>query len=153
MTQQFSIVTKKDFTLPIIPFDPKVELGEGWEFESETNGIGDGVTGLGETIVKAHELYQSGKKEEAMNLLFLTGLKEDQTAVTGEDRIKALKDRILADPVLFWSLVKQEGQTILRWLYDTFKVAWMEALRRPLRDPNRNRFALYLCRDVGGSWA
>jgi hypothetical protein len=140
--------------LDIIPFDPIAVFGEGWKFEDENgiiNGLGNGVTGFVDTITKAVALLPD-KKEEALKLLFPTGISKNQTIITGEDRLSALADRFLADPDLGWSLYKEEGQKTLRFLHDTFGVVWMEFLRRTLRGPGRDRYALYLCRNDDGSW-
>jgi hypothetical protein len=151
-TLKFSIVTRKDFTLSLIHLIPAIVFDDGSKFEQAINGVGDGVTGFVENLVEAHKLHQSGHKQEAVNLLFLTGLGENQTLITGEERIQALKDCPLADPDLLFSLVKQEGQVILRWLYDTFGVTWMEALRRTFLGREGLRFTLCLYRRDGGHW-
>lgn len=143
-----------DLDLDIIPFNPAAVFGEGWKFEDEKgiiNGLGDGITSFGEILAKAVVLLPS-QKDEALKLLFPTGLGEDQNAITGEDRLKALADRFLADPDLGWSLYKEEGQKTLKFLHDTFGVTWMEFLRRTFRDPNRRRYALLLYRRGDGSW-
>lgn len=140
--------------LDIISSDPAAVFGEGWKFEDEErviNGLGDGVMSFGETLAKAIALL-TDKKDEALKLLFPTGLSENQTIITGEDRLKALTERFLADPDLGWSMYKEEGQKTLKFLHDTFGVTWMEFPRRTLRDQDGLRYSLCLCRRADGSW-
>lgn len=144
-----------DLDLDIIPFDPAAVSGEGWKFEDKEgiiNGLGDGVTSFGKTLNKAVAFLPS-QKYEALKLLFPTGLSEDQTVITGEDRLRALADRFLADPDLGWSLCREEGQKTLKFLHDIFGVTWIGFLRRTLCNPSRLRFALYLYCGGDKNWS
>ena len=149
-TIEFSITIVINFLLKIIGLNPATDIGEGWSFEKEINGAegNDGITAFKEAIQKAALL----PKEEGRKLLFATGLAEGATSITGEDKIKALSKRALADPDLGWSLYKEEGQKTLRYLHDTYGVTWMEFLRRVLRSPGGSRVSLYLYRGDVGSW-
>ena len=142
-----------ELNLDIILFDPAAVFGKGWKFEDEngvTNGLGDGITGFVETLTKAVALLPS-KKKEAFDILFLTARNEDQTIITGNDRLKGFVDKFLADPDLGQSLYKEEGQKTLNFLRDTFGVMNIEFLRRTLLDPSCNRSFPFLG-SVDGWW-
>ena len=147
---KFSITTVVNFALAIVSFDPARDIGEKWKFEDGINGPAesDGITAFKEVVAQAALL----PKEEGYKLLFATGFTDGQTVITGDDRIKALAGKNLADPDLGWSLFNEEGQKTLRHLNDRYGVVWMEFLRRTLLRPDGSRRGFYLCRVGVGSW-
>ncbi len=147
---EFSITTVVKFAISILSFTPATDIGKDWKFSEEIFGRKgkDGLTAFKEVIIEAAKL----PKEEGYNLLFKTGLPEGETVIIGEKKLEAFADENLADPDLLWSLYKEEGQKILRYLHDTYGITWMEALRRILLRSDGLRCSLYLCRLDVGSW-
>jgi len=153
-TLKFNIVTRTRFSLPIIQFNAGAFFGDGSRFESEINGTGDGIGGFIDALTKAAAMLSSKKRrEDALRLLFPTGLDKDQKFITGVERIKALTGLRLAGPHLIWSLNKQKDQIILRWLKDTFGITWMEGLHSVLIRPGGHRCAVRVSGQNDGSWA
>jgi hypothetical protein len=148
---KFEINIVSNFLFDLINFDPAANIGEDYSFKRGAHGQkgNDGITAFEEAVVKAAAL----PKEEGYRLLFATGIAKGATRITGEDRLRTLAKSNLADPDLLWGLYKEEGQKTLRYLNGTYKVKWMEALRRVLRIvPRGDHYSLYLyCRD-NGSW-
>jgi hypothetical protein len=140
--------------LDICQFNPVPYYGKRCKYEPEINGVGDGLTDFGQTLLNAYDLVQQDRKEEALNLYFPTGLAKGQRFFTGEDQIKALENRILADPDLLWSLCIQRNQKTLHWIYDVFKVGSIHAIRRVFKisPPYGHRHALCAIRMNSGFW-
>lgn len=85
---------------------------------------------------------------------FESGLQDGETAIIGEvklERLKALPE-IRLDARIGQALHEEKGQTTLRWLYDTYSIAWLELAGTVLRDSDGDRYFLYLGRSGGGKW-
>ncbi len=118
------------------PFDPAKFIGAGWSI------VGEDQAALGLTTV------------DFSAVRFESGLKEGEQAITGEEKLKRLKvlSGIRLDAKVGQALYEEKGQTTLRWLYDTFGIAWLELSGTVLRGPAAFRCFLYLYRFDGGSW-
>ncbi len=147
---EFTVTVVISFALKIINLKPQTDIAEDWKLAGVVHGSAnnDGITAFKDVIVKAASL----PKKKGYKLLFADGLAKGETVITGEDRIKVLACRALADPDLGWSLFKEKGQKTLRYLYDTYGVKWMEFLRRELCDLDGRRNSLSLFRRDDGSW-
>lgn len=130
------------------PFDPAKFIGEGWSIWRGPKK-GKGLEGDEEQDSRSLAITEL----DPTKLIAQTGLNEDETTVTGEEkRARLLLKAIQADAKIGQTLYEEEGQTTLKWLHKTLNLTWIEFLGTTLRDSNGNRSALYLYRDVGGSW-
>ncbi|MDE2071311.1 MAG: hypothetical protein KGI70_01085 [Patescibacteria group bacterium] len=117
------------------PFDPAKFIGSGWEIVEEDKKA------LALTTV------------DFSNVRFESGLKEGESVIDGEEKLKRLKRLgIRLDAKFGQTLFEEKGQATLRWLYDTFGITWFELSGTVLRDSRGSRYFLYLRRDDDGSW-
>jgi hypothetical protein len=131
------------------PFDPAKFIGEGW---SIWRGPKDGKGLEGDEEQDSRSLAIT--ELDPTKLFAQTGLNEDETTVTGEEkRARLMLKAIQADAKIARVLYEEEGQTTLKWLHKTLNLTWIEFLGTTLRSPGGRRNALYLYRDGDGSWS
>ena len=118
------------------PFDTVAFIGAGWNVIEEEKAA-----------LKLTEVDFS-------KVCFENGLKEDESSVTGEDKLKRLKrlSGIRLDAKYGQALYEEKGQATLRFLHDTFGLTWMEFAGTVLRNSGGDRFFLCLYRKDDGSW-
>ncbi len=151
-TLDFSSVPGLRCQLPIIS-ESELKLTPEWQMEPGIYGDqqSDGISYFEEAIVTASELPLS----QGRDFLFATGTRPGRSRVLGLALFTAFRDRIRADPLLGLSLHRQEGQIILRYLYDYYEVNWMECLRRIFKGPHGRSYenrSLLLMRTPLGEW-
>lgn len=130
------------------PFDPAKFIGEGW---SIWRGPKDGKGLEGDEEQDSRSLAIT--ELDPTKLFAQTGLNEDETTVTGEEkRARLMLKAIQADAKIARVLYEEEGQTTLKWLHKTLNLTWIEFLGTTLRGPGGGRDALCLCRGDDGSW-
>ncbi len=130
------------------PFDPATFTGEGWSIWRGPKD-GDGLKGDEEQDKSSLAITEL----DPTKLIAQTGLIDDETTVTGEEkRARLLLKAIQADAKIGEALYKEENQTTLKWLHKTLNVSWIEFLGTTLRSPYGRRGALCLYRRDGGSW-
>lgn len=116
-------------------FDLVKFIGKNWAIESEN-----------EESLKIKDL-------DISKLVLHTGLKGNETYITGEERLKRLEGTILLDASIAQTLYEEKGQKTLEEIYGKLGCMWIEFLGTILRDPHGNRRALCLYRSVDGSWS
>lgn len=153
---RFSIVQKEDFALPVVSFYPPHRIDKGWRLDRVKNGLSgnDGITGFAETFIREVKKVKEGESSTLFIDEFSAGSSQGQPVlpVCGEDLLMYLFDKALADPNLLWMLHEETGQKTLKYIFDTFGVKCIGALRRVIVNPNNRRFFLFLCRFSDGSW-
>lgn len=115
---------------------------------SESFTSGDGVSKLGNRMIRAASL----PNEQGKSFLFPTGISAPRTHITVRDRQKLFAKHNLADPDLLWSLVNQDDQQILSYLYDTYGVSFMDAPRRHVFDGIQTVYVVSIMRNADASW-
>lgn len=119
-----------------LPLDPESFLGKGWSVDERIS-------------------TRTGGNFEAGRIVRKHYLRESETSITGEERIRRIKEEsgdIQLDAQDFMALWQENGHTTLRWLYDTKGITWLSFWGTVLRDPRGNRSVLYLYRRGDGSW-
>lgn len=135
-------------------FDPAKFFGAGW---STWKGPIDGDGLSGEEDVDLRSIYLPA--DEVINFFSENFLKEGERFITGEEKIHRQKeenpDRVRLGGDVFYSLWTDyqvnEENSFFEWLFQNFKIDFIDFLGQPLRNPQGKREALYVCRhDVGG---
>ncbi len=119
------------------PFDPEKFIGSGWT--------------MGEQDERALFLTEI----DFSNVRFESGLRDGESTITGVEKLARLTQGglIRPDAKTGQALHEEKGQATLRFLYDTYRISWMEFAGSVLRRPGGYSGFLYLCRDDDGSWA
>lgn len=131
------------------PFNPEDLVGKDyrvWRGPKNGNGLEGGKEEDERSLVIA--------EINPTNILALTGLREGESSLTGEERLaRLIIESIQLDAKIGETLYREKGQKTLRWLHQTFGVSDFEFLGTTLRRYNGNRCALRLWRhDDGCSW-
>ena len=113
------------------------------------------LTGRDWSIVEEDQRALDLPEVDFSKVRFESGLKENESVITGEMKLKNLRDRteIRLDAKFGQDLYEEEDQETLRWLYDTYGVRWFECAGTVLQhgsDLDRSFLCLY--RQVDGSW-
>lgn len=118
------------------PFDPMKFIGEGW------------------SIVEEDERSLMLTQIDFTKVRFDSGLKEGESRITGEEKLKRLKKKseIRLDAEIGQALYEEKGQTTLRFIHEHYGISWFELAGTVLRDPDGDRYFLYLYRHGDGSW-
>ncbi len=101
---------------------------------------------------------ESDKRTEAMTEVdftrvnFETCLKDGETYITGEEKLKRLKEggNILLGAETFLALWEEKDHATLEWLYKEKGVTYLDFFGTILGRPDGRRCVLYLYRDDGG---
>jgi hypothetical protein len=115
-----------------IPFDPEKFIGKGWSIESEDK--------------ESLKL----KKINLDDIVFHTGLKDGESYITGEEKLKRMTG-IQFDAKILQTLY--ENPKYLEYIYEKTGKAWFEFMGTILRRPLGHRYALCACREDDGSWS
>ena len=119
-------------------FDPVIFISKGWKvLNYETDKLGANLT------------------EVDFNKMVLeTCLKEGETSITGEEKLKRLKEGSNARLGLkaFLALWEEKDHATLEWLYKEKGVAYLDFFGDILEYPDGERCVLCLCRGSGGGW-
>ncbi len=129
------------------PFDPAISIGTGWTiWRGPKNG--NGLEGDEEQDGRSLAITEL----DPTRLISQTGFKKTETSLVGEVRLARLTLRaIQADAKIAETLLSEKDQITLKWLEKTLDVAWIEFLGTILRNPDGNRYSLYLYRSPDGS--
>ncbi len=131
------------------PFDASTFISRGFTTWMGKKS-GDGLSGVPNRDRRSLALNQIDLEK----IEFKTYIPEGKTAITGEDRLKAVRASgdIRLDAKVGQALCQELGQKSLRWLYDSKKVTWMEFAEVLRFSSDCRRSFLYLCRNSDGSW-
>ncbi len=131
------------------PFNAATSIGSGWSTWLGPK-TGNGLSGEPQRDKRSLALTEI----DLDKIRFKTYLSEDETGITGEEKLKILKATgdIGLDAQVGWDLFKESGQKSLRWLYRQKKVTWMEFPGEVLRSPVGNRCFLCLYCYDNRSW-
>jgi hypothetical protein len=131
-----------DMKIATAPFDPVTLIGLDWE-----------------VIADEHDKRNDGVTEVDFNAVdFPTCLKEDESRVTGEDKLKRLKasGQILYGANAFMGTWKdyqsRKENSVLETLFRTKGITYLDFFGDVLLSPSGDRFVLYFCRLVDGGW-
>jgi hypothetical protein len=131
------------------PFDSASFIGSGWAiWRGQADGKGlDGEEQQDDRSLALTEV-------DFARAHFETCLVEEETNITGEERLARLRemDLIRADANIGAALINEPGQTTLKWLYETHGVTWFELPGTELRRPGGGRCFLCLYRRGAGQW-
>lgn len=127
-----------------VPFDTETFIGKGWSIWKgpiEGNGL------QGEEEQDQRSLSMSEITLEQM--LFKTGLKQDEISVSGEDKIKRHRalSHIMADAKIGQILYEEEGQKTLWAVSKRTKLTWFELPGTTIRSPEADRSDMCLYQD------
>lgn len=137
------------------PFDLAGFLGKGWAIWKGPID-GDGLSGEEDVDLRSLTFTEI----EFAKFLFETCLKEGETSITGEEKIRRLKEEkpnfIRFGGNVFLGLWEDyqanKENSILEWIYRNFKIRFMDFPGLILRNPSGNRKILGLRRDGDGRW-
>lgn len=129
-TLQFTITPAPvEFSIQIHAFDAYKIFGYNCYFEDTVYGLDqDGITGFAQSLTKASSVFGE-ERDEVLSQIFPTGITQGKT-ITGDKRLKALKDKKLADPDLLYSLYLEKEQKTLNYVNNAFDITYIEACRR-----------------------
>jgi hypothetical protein len=137
------------------PFNPTEFIGKGWAtWKGPVNG--DGLSG--EEDIDSRSLALT--EVELAKFIFETCLKEGETSITGEEKIRRQKEekpefvRFAGNVFLgLWlDYEANKKNSVLEWLHKNFGVTFMDFPGQVLRDPNGRRSILCFDRDGDGGW-
>lgn len=131
------------------PFDPAKFIGGGWTIWRGPKD-GQGLEGEEEQDARSLKLAEA----DFANVLFTACLKDDETRVTGEEKLARhiAAGHIRLDAKVGQTLLAEKGQATLNWLYDTFGITWFELPGTTLRIAGGLRYFLCLYRGGSGRW-
>ena len=137
-------------------FNPTEFLGKGW---TTWKGSADGDGLSGEEDIDPRSLALT--EVELANFLFKTCLKTDEESISGEEKLRRLKEEnpgfIRFGGNVFLGLWEDyqanKENSILEWLHRNFGVTFMDFFGQVLRDPHGRRDVLFLYRCDGGEWS
>lgn len=120
-------------------FDPVAVFGSGWKYSSKK----------GDTDKRSLALPEV----DVAKLLFETCLKEGETSIIGEEKLKRLikSGNIRLDSRFGAALFQEEGHLILERLCKERNITYLDFPGQVLVSPYGDRYILYLCRH-GGRW-
>lgn len=122
-------------SLKLKPFNPETFIGPNWTIESQD-----------QAALALNEIDFS-------QVTFQHGLKDDETHITGEEKLKRLNGTgVLLDARVAQALYEEKDQKTLKWIYETHNISWFELAGSVLRDSSGDRCFLYLSRSDDGSW-
>ena len=131
-----------DMKIAPVPFDSVKFIGSDWK-----------------VIAEDHDACNDGLAEVDFNKVdFAICLKEGETSITGEEKLKRLKalKQILYGATTFMGLWNdyhaRKENSVLETLYRTKGITYLDFFGDVLLDPNGNRFVLCLCRNDDGQW-
>jgi hypothetical protein len=131
-----------DMKITVKPFSPVKYLGFGWKI-----------------IVDEHDERNDCLIEVDFNKVdFVTCLKENETSITGEEKLKRLKEskQIRYGATTFMGLWNdyqtRKGNSVLETLFRTKNITHLDFFGDVLLRPDGGRLVLSLCRDCDGQW-
>ncbi len=139
-------------TIPTKPFDSAVFLGEGWA-TWKGSPDGDGLSGEEDVDPRGIALAEINISK----LVFETNLKKGEKSIKGEEKLRRQKEMT--------GLIRHGGNTflglwedyqankensIIEWLYRTYKITFLDFMGQVLRGPYGDRSVLCLYRRSGG---
>lgn len=136
-------------------FSPSKFIGNGWTiWKGPVDG--DGLSGEEDKDERSLKI----SRLEATKIVFNNCLKEGETSVKGEEKIRRLKNekpeliRLGGNAFLgLWEDYKANGaNSILEWLYKSKGIRFIDFPGLVLRGPDGFRCILCLCRDDDGQW-
>lgn len=136
-------------SIPIKPFDPTF-IGKGW---TTWKGPIDGNGLSGEEDVDPRGLALM--EIEISRLLFEACLKKRESSIKGEEKLRRQKlmsiIRLGGNAFLgLWEDYQaNKNNSVLEWLYRTYKITFLDFMGQVLRDPNGSRGVLFLYRSDG----
>jgi hypothetical protein len=137
-------------------FDPVqfFGLGNGW---SIWKGPADGDGKSGEEDIDPRSLAIA--EVNVSEMIFETGLKDGETSIKGEEKLRRLKDDtgfIRFGGNVFMGLwldyEANKENSVLEFLYQTKKIGYLDFFGTILRNSSGYRYVLYLYRSDGGEW-
>lgn len=148
------LVVGEPKTIKAMPFDLEKFLGKDcsiWKGSAD----GDGLSGEEDICHQSMAITEV----ELSKFVFRHCLKEGETSITGEEKIRRLNGMsnfIGFGPNIFLGLwedyqVNKENSA-LEWLYRNFGVTFMDFPGVILRLPDGYRYVLYLYRNSDGEW-
>jgi len=139
-----------------MPFDPATLIGDSGLRIWRGPRVGDGLEGDEDHDYRSFcvDFFDFTKLSRSGN--FLTELKSGEKSINGERRRwRLLRSSVQADAKIGEELFMQDGQKILRMIYDEFKIGDVELAGTVIRNSEGKRCTLCLCRDQekrDGSW-
>ncbi|EKE15888.1 MAG: hypothetical protein ACD_11C00090G0013 [uncultured bacterium] len=135
-------------------FYPAGFLGAGWtNWKGPIDG--DGLSGEEDVDPRSVNIQM----DEVSSFFSENFLREGERFITGEEKIRRWKeekpDRVRLGGDVFHTLwtdynVNQKN-SFFEWLFQNFKIDFVDFLGQPLRNPQGKREGLYVCRqEVGG---
>ena len=136
-------------------FDPAEFIGKGWTIWKGPSD-GDGLSGEEDMDKRSLSLTEI----DIASLFFENCLKGDEKSITGEEKLRRLKEekpeltRLGGNIFLgLWSDYQANREnSVLKMLYQTRKIRFIDFPGLILRNPHGDRDVLYLYRDDGGEW-
>jgi len=148
------LITASAMVILTKTFIPSRFVGNGWTIWKGPID-GDGLSGDEDMDKRSLKI----SKIEVANLVFNNCLKEGETSIRGEEKIRRLKEkpetiRLGGNVFLgLWKDYEANGSGgILEWLYKSKGLRFIDFPGLVLRDPNGHRYILDLYRNDDGQW-
>ena len=125
------------------PFNPVEFIGKGWSLIPEEHDARcDALTAV-----------------DLAKVDFATGLKEGETSIKGEEKLKRMKasKNLRLGATIFAGLWADyqvgKERSVLERLFQTYDITYLDFFGDILLHPDGNRHVLSLCRGDGGTWS
>ncbi len=136
------------------PFDPASFLSKDWAIWRGP-ADGDGLSGEEDIDPRGLALTEI----DVSKLRFETNLKKGEKSIKGEEKLRRQKEianLIRLGGNTFLGLLEDyranKENSILEWIYRTYKITFLDFMGQVLRYPYGYRYVLYLYRNDGGKW-